>query len=246
MAHLKRTLFWSSFAAPYVAASFYLTLWHDNRPVQQGTQAENQPAATARRLPIPSPEQRNRLVEQQGRRAKNQHAGTARPVAMPNAEQQSKRPKQKPATATLRGVVPVTDKTVLLVRTTLLTLNNALRSGNFTVLRDLSAPAFRKANSEAKLARAFKPFRDKKIDLIAVAIKVPKLSEKPVIDKQKLLHIKGHFPGKPRQIHFNLTFQAVHGRWRLLRLSVNPVRVSQGATKAPAKKPPKNVKQRKM
>jgi hypothetical protein len=36
--------------------------------------------------------------------------------------------------------MPEAEKVVLLLRTTLLTLNDALQTGNFTVLRDVSAP----------------------------------------------------------------------------------------------------------
>jgi hypothetical protein len=38
--------------------------------------------------------------------------------------------------------MPEAEKVVLLLRTTLLTLNDALQTGNFTVLRDVSAPSF--------------------------------------------------------------------------------------------------------
>lgn len=142
-------------------------------------------------------------------------------------EHQKKPPKQKPALAPPRVTIPDDAKTLLLVRTALLTLNDGLRSGNFTVLRDSSAPAFRDANSAAKLGRIFASLQAQGIDLSAVAVIVPKYSGKPVIDKQQLLHIKGHFPGKPVQINFALIFQAVSGRWRLFSLSVNPVNVSQ-------------------
>jgi len=47
--------------------------------------------------------------------------------------------------------MPEAEKIVLLLRTTLLTLNDALRTANFTVLCDVSAPGFREANSGARL-----------------------------------------------------------------------------------------------
>jgi len=150
---------------------------------------------------------------------------------------QDKRPEHQPATAAPRVVMPDTDRIVLLVRTALLTLNDALRSGNFTVLRDVSAPAFREANTAAQLARIFTSLQTQKIDLSAVATMVPKLSETPVIDDHQLLHIKGYFPGHPVQINFNLIFQVVLGHWRLFGLSVNPVTTSPTSAKAPPKRP---------
>ena len=50
-------------------------------------------------------------------------------------------------------VMPEAERIVLLVRTTLLTLNDALLTGNFTVLRDVAAPSFGQLNSAARLDR---------------------------------------------------------------------------------------------
>ena len=43
----------------------------------------------------------------------------------------------------------------ILVRTTLVALNNANLTGNYTVLRDLGAPGFRAANTAARLGALF-------------------------------------------------------------------------------------------
>jgi len=155
---------------------------------------------------------------------------------------QDKPPEHQPATASPRVAMPNADKITLLVRTALLTLNDALRSGNFTVLRDVSAPAFREANTAAQLAHIFISLQTQKIDLSAVATMVPKLSETPAIDDRQLLHIKGHFPGQPVQINFKLIFQVVRGHWRLFGLSVNPVTASPTSAKVPPKAPPKKTK----
>ena len=51
--------------------------------------------------------------------------------------------------------MPDAEKIVLLVRTTLITLNDALQTGNFTVLRDIAAPGFREVNTAGRLAQSF-------------------------------------------------------------------------------------------
>jgi hypothetical protein len=53
--------------------------------------------------------------------------------------------------------MPDADKILLLVRSTLVTLNDALQTGYFTALRDMGAPGFRDANSAGKLAQLFAP-----------------------------------------------------------------------------------------
>jgi hypothetical protein len=128
-------------------------------------------------------------------------------------------------------VMPSAEQTVLLVRTTLLTLNDALQTGNFTVLRDIAAPSFREANSAGRLAQIFSTFVQQKIELSAVAILVPQVTESPVLDqKNGMLRIKGFFPGQPVGLDFEVIYQAVGGRWRVFALSVQPKAVPPLAT----------------
>ena len=48
---------------------------------------------------------------------------------------------QAPAPPQSQVMMPDAEKIVLLLRTSILTLNDALQTGNFTVLRDMGAPA---------------------------------------------------------------------------------------------------------
>jgi hypothetical protein len=132
---------------------------------------------------------------------------------------------------------PGPDLIVVLVRTTLLTLNDALRSDNFTVLRDLASPQFRAVNTPGRLSQAFSDLARRGVDLSAVAILAPELAELPSLDAEKgVLRLKGYFSGKPVKIEFDLAFQAEAGRWKLLGLSVQPVAAeAQAAAPPPAK-----------
>ncbi|HXF54872.1 MAG TPA: hypothetical protein VNK52_12180 [Hyphomicrobiaceae bacterium] len=128
-----------------------------------------------------------------------------------------------PAPAHPQVVMPDQNKILLLVRTTLLTLNDALHTGNYTVLRDVAAPAFREANSAARLAQIFGPLAQRGVDLTPVAVLTPQLANAPTLDpKTGMLHIKGSFPGQPVQLNFEVLYQPVGGRWRLFGLAVNP------------------------
>jgi hypothetical protein len=126
--------------------------------------------------------------------------------------------------------MPDAEKIVLLVRTTLITLNDALQTGNFTVLRDIAAPGFREVNTAGHLAQSFSDLTRKNIDLSAVTVITPQLTEPPSLDREKgMLRLKGYFPGEPLQINFELLYLAVDGRWRLFGLSVQP----SSSSKAP-------------
>jgi hypothetical protein len=143
---------------------------------------------------------------------------------------------QAPAAADV--VLPGADSTVILIRTTLLSLNDALHTGNYTVLRDLASPSFREANSAGRLYQIFSDLTAKHIDLTMVAILGPQLSQMPSIDQNKRLHISGYFPGTPVQLNFDLTFEPVNGQWRLFGLSVIPAPSATANAGAASASPP--------
>jgi hypothetical protein len=137
-----------------------------------------------------------------------QSAPAAKPVRPPAAA-----PKPQPP-------LPVSlEQALYLIRSTLLTLNDANRSGNYTVLRDLASPQFQAKNSAADLAVIFSDLRRRNFDLFAVAIAAPQLSAPPSRDKN-LLRLTGLFPTRPLQINFDLLFEDVAGKWLLFGISV--------------------------
>ena len=109
----------------------------------------------------------------------------------------------------------------MLIRTTLVALNQAVYTGNFTVLRDLGSPAFQAANSPAQLGQIFASLRNKNIDLSPVVVVTPEVSEPPLITQEHMLRLVGSFPTKPLQIQFQMLFQPVNGQWRLFGMAVN-------------------------
>ncbi|MGH6827178.1 MAG: hypothetical protein ACREC7_15920 [Methyloceanibacter sp.] len=149
----------------------------------------------------------------------------AKTVAKPKPKVETKQqaPAQPAPPSAPSVVMPDGEKIVLLVRTTLNTLNDAIQTGNYTVLRDRGAPGFREANSAARLSQIFSDFASRNVDLSVVSLISPQLTETPVLDQDKgMLNIKGYFPTQPVQINFELLYQAVEGRWRLFGLSVQP------------------------
>jgi hypothetical protein len=139
---------------------------------------------------------------------------------------------------------PTVEQVLYLIRSTLLTLNDANRSGNYSVLRDLAAPDFQVRNTAADLAQIFADLRRRNFDLFAVALVAPQLTAAPTIDANRMLRLTGIFPTRPRQINFDLTFQVVGGQWRLFGIAVAtpeaapPAQANQAADTAPAKPAP--------
>jgi hypothetical protein len=107
-----------------------------------------------------------------------------------------------------------------LVRSTLMTLNDADRSGNYSVLRDLAAPEFQARNSAADLAQSFLDLRRRKFDLFTVSFATPQFNSAPQVDANGRIRLMGFFPTRPLQIKFDLIFQSVDGEWKLLAISI--------------------------
>ena len=113
-----------------------------------------------------------------------------------------------------------------LIRATLLTLDTANRTGNYTVLRDSAGPGFQQKNSAADLAAAFTKVRGS-LDLGPVAIRTPQLTQPAQITAERHLRLLGVVPGDPVPVTFEMIFEPIDGHWRLAGLSVGPAPAGQ-------------------
>jgi len=118
----------------------------------------------------------------------------------------------KPAQIDKNGVL-------ILIRSSLLALDQANKTGNYTVLRDLGAPGFQ-TNTAARLAEIFAEQRRTNLDLSGVAALDPQLTLLPQIESNGLMRMSGYFPSVPTQIRFELLYAPVQGQWRLFGISV--------------------------
>jgi hypothetical protein len=137
----------------------------------------------------------------------------------------------KPADIDKNGVL-------ILIRSTLLALDQANKTGNYTVLRDLGAPGFQ-ANTAARLAEIFASQRKDNLDLSGVAVLEPQLSLLPQIESG-MLHMAGFFPSVPTQIRFEVLYAPVQGQWKLFGLSVS---LGSSAPTAPSEAPAQSAEQ---
>jgi hypothetical protein len=109
---------------------------------------------------------------------------------------------------------------LILVRTTLLALDQANKTGNYTVLRELGAPGFQ-ANTDANLAEIFAAQRNQRVDLSGVAVLEPQLTLLPQIEPNGMLHMAGFFPSVPTQLNFELLFAPADRQWKVFGIAVN-------------------------
>lgn len=144
----------------------------------------------------------------------------------------------KPAQIDRNGVL-------ILIRSSLLALDQANKTGNYTVLRDIGAPGFQN-NTAARLGEIFAKLRNDNLDLSGVAVIDPQLNLLPQIEANGLMRMAGFFPSVPTQVNFDLSFAPVNGQWRLFGISVSigqsgPIAPEPPSPPSAQKQPPANA-----
>lgn len=115
---------------------------------------------------------------------------------------------------------PSREQAVFLVRSTLMALGDANRTGNYSVLRDLACPAFQARTTTADLAIAFADLRRSGADIALAALLLPELAAAPAVGADGRLAVKGTLALKPRRLEFDLAFEPVAGHWRLSGIAI--------------------------
>ncbi len=141
-----------------------------------------------------------------------------RPEAVEKAFAHFSAPAGRASPARPKGV-PDDFKLAMLIRTSLIALNQANLTGNYTVLRDLGSPAFHASNDPARLAGLFSNLRARRINLEPILVVEPKIAE-PFINDRGMLRLKGFFPTRPEQVNFEFAFENVAGDWRIFGMVV--------------------------
>ena len=127
-----------------------------------------------------------------------------------------------------------------LVWSTMAAIDHANLAGNYSVLRDLAAPNFQILNDSAKLASIFAPLRSSGIDLSNALLLTPTFTAPPKLPQRDVMELRGYFGLRPTAINFELYYQWVVGRWRLVGVSIVPSNLAavQPEAASPPAQPP--------
>jgi hypothetical protein len=116
--------------------------------------------------------------------------------------------------------VPDAQGQEVLIKTSLLTFNDANVTRNYTVLHAKLAKPFRDQFSPDRLKETFKSFSDKQIDFDLIAAMPPVASEETKVDDRGVLMLRGYFDTKPNRLTYTLDYIRSDGEWKLIRLHV--------------------------
>ena len=125
----------------------------------------------------------------------------------------------------------VPDENVLarLVWSSMIALDNANRTNNYTVLSNLGSPSFQRQNSPEGLSRIFSNLRQNRVDIGRTILSTPNYYQPPSILPDGTLRLRGGFDYRPKSIRFDLIYANIGGGWQIAAISV--VEMDAGAPK---------------
>ena len=110
-----------------------------------------------------------------------------------------------------------------LIKSTIMALQHANQTGNYSVLRDLGTPVFRERFDLAQLTAIFSNLRSRSVNLSPVLFLAPNLIKQPELTEGNQLRIVGDFPTQPLKIQYEMLFLQIDGVWRIDGLAVDAV-----------------------
>jgi hypothetical protein len=108
----------------------------------------------------------------------------------------------------------------VLIKTTLLTFNDANVTGNYSVLHAKAAKPFRDQFTPDRLKEIFKAFAEKHIDFDIIAAKTPLPTQEPKIDENGHLTLQGYFDTTPNHVYYDLHYILSEGEWKPIEINV--------------------------
>jgi len=114
-----------------------------------------------------------------------------------------------------------------MIWSTVAAVDHANRSGNYSVLRDISAQPFQINYNPARLTEIFAGLRNSNIDLSTALLVPPTYYEAPQMVREDLFRVKGLFQLRPISITFDMFFQWEQGRWKLAGIDIQPAEMVQ-------------------
>ena len=109
----------------------------------------------------------------------------------------------------------------VLIKSILVTLNDAVASDNFTILHAKISKPFRDQFPPDKLRAVFKDLVEKHavFDAIVASPVIPE--EEAKIDEKGVLRLKGRFDTTPKKVKYQLGFIASDGQWKLSGVTID-------------------------
>lgn len=117
--------------------------------------------------------------------------------------------------------LPTEEELGRMVTASLLEINKAFQSGDFTNFHGLIAERWKQETTPEKLRETFQDFVDKKVDLSPIENLQPRLTPPDALSSAGFLVVKGHYPTQPSRLSFELEYVQERGEWKMVAIGVN-------------------------
>lgn len=128
-----------------------------------------------------------------------------------------------------RQALPDENVLARLVWSTMIALDNANRTDNYSVLNSLGSPQFQTNNPPDRLSDIFFELRQNRVDIGRAVLSTPSYYLPPAILEDGTLRLRGGFDYRPNSIRFDLIYANIGGGWQINAISV--VEMDAGAPK---------------
>jgi hypothetical protein len=133
--------------------------------------------------------------------------------------------------------VPIPVVQEALIKSTLLTFNDANVTGDYDVLHAKLSKPFRDKFPPDRLKEAFKAFADAHVDFKIIAAKTPIAKQEPTVNEKGVLSLYGHFDTTPSHVYYELEFIMSDGEWKPIKINVNVRKPESKPDSKPEAKP---------
>ena len=116
--------------------------------------------------------------------------------------------------------VPSPEVLVMLLRSTLVAVNQANFTENYSVLLGMMTPARTDPSERKPVGQGVCRPASANLDLSPALVLTPRLVTAPSLTPEHVLRLNGFFPSGPLQIDFAIDYRAVDGYWLIDGLSV--------------------------
>jgi hypothetical protein len=110
-----------------------------------------------------------------------------------------------------------------MVRSAIVALDHANRTGDYSVFHALLVPAQRNRFTPADYAEHYAPLRKAKLVLLPALAAQMQFTKPPHLDKGGLLHMEGRFLTQPKNLGYRAVFMQENKEWMLLTLKVGTI-----------------------
>jgi hypothetical protein len=109
---------------------------------------------------------------------------------------------------------PGTEESATLALATLLSFNEAIQAKSFDKFHAGISKTWQEEITPAELLEAFQAFVDAEIDITAIRSLTPVFTSPPAVNAKGTLVLEGHYPSKPKKVHFTLKFINERNAWK--------------------------------